>query len=437
MSTPSKSGTLVVIRAFTLRRDIAAALLLARFLEDQGCRVIVASGRDFLRSLRFGKPDAVVVNTVGQIARVEQHAPGAAIVLWPGEGAQAIETSDPMALTHIPGAYEKLDLALIWGRATEEFFHRLFPDADHEKIVLCGNPRLDLAKFHPELLNTPEGGKTIGFIGRFHTINRYNRIPTIFSLQRPEKRDGVIWQVESFVAMITLIHRIIEETDLRISIRPHPLEAPEGYDFMLEEKPFRGRIEIDDSLDVAAWTARQKVILAPSSQSFYESYVLGVPVINLDKLTGDMDWIRKVTPHSSLSQLVSNTPASFDEAMAMIKNIPEAPRENPTIDRHLDEFHNWFADQSATKRGAEAIVEMLKRREKRNGGRRGLPLPLLDLWDRLSFMRVRFRDPLHPNFSYHRHFHPAPANFERIVSNICEGRRISGRDSSKGEGKGR
>jgi surface carbohydrate biosynthesis protein len=423
MSTPPKSGPLVVIRAFTLRRDVAAALLLARFLEDKGCRAIVASGRDFLRTLRFGKPDAVVVNTVGQIARVERHAPGAAIVLWPGEGAQAIESSDPMALTRMPGAFEKLDLALLWGRATEKFFHDLFPEADPAKLAVCGNPRLDLAKFHPELLEIPEGGKTVGFIGRFHTINRYNRIPTIFSLQRPEKRDGVIWQVESFIAMITLIHRIIEETDLRISIRPHPLEAPEGYAFMMEEKPFRGRIEIDDSLDVAGWTARQKVILAPSSQSFYESYVLGVPVINLDALTGDVEWIRKVTPHSSLSQQVSHTPSSFDEAMAMIARIPEASRQNPTIDRHLDEFHDWFADQSATLQGAAAIAEMLKHRgEKR--GRRGLPLPLLDWWDRVSFTRARWNDPLHPNFSYHRHFHPPPDGFERIVANIHAGHAI-------------
>ena len=84
--------------------------------------------------------------------------------------------------------------------------------------------------------------------------------------------------------MINLIHRIIDETEYNISIRPHPLEAPEGYDFMLTKKPFKGRVEIDDSLDLAHWTAQQKVIVAPSSTSFFESYLLDIPVINIDYL---------------------------------------------------------------------------------------------------------------------------------------------------------
>ncbi|MFQ5953468.1 MAG: hypothetical protein ACE5JZ_00215 [Kiloniellales bacterium] len=411
----------VVIRAFTLRRDAASALLLARFLKAHGCRVIVASGRDFLRTIRHWRPDAVVVNTVGQIDRVAKEAPYAAIVLWSGEGAQAIESSDPTVLTSMPGAYDRLDLVLLWGRATGAFYRQLFPHSNHDKLDLCGNPRLDLAKFNPELMDVPPERKTVGFIGRYHTINRYNRIPTIFSMQRPEKRDGVIWQVETFICMIRLIHRILEETDLRISIRPHPLEAPEGYDFM-EEGAFAGRVEIDDSLDLAQWTARQRVIVAPSSQSFYESYVLGVPVINTDGLTGDTEWIRKVTPHSSLSQLVSHNPATDDEAIELIKDAPKAPRGNPTVDRHLDEFHDWFSPHSAAKRGADAIIALLGGRERVNGVR--LPAGVLDLWDRASFARARLYEPLHPNFNYHKHFHPTPAYFDRIVDNILAGRSI-------------
>jgi len=240
----------VVIRAFTLRRDIATALLLARQLEQRGCAVIVASGRDFVRTLRFWKPDVAVINTVGQIRRCADLAPGAAIVMLPGEGANARKHCDAVHLAEAPETYEKVDRFLLWGKATDGYFRELLPDADHGRLAVCGNPRLDLAKFNPELLRVPAAQKTVGFIGRYHILNRYNAVPAIFSMQRPEKREGVLWQVENFFCTITLIRRLIEETDYRISLRPHPLEAPEGYAFM-NEGFFAGRVEIDESLDVA------------------------------------------------------------------------------------------------------------------------------------------------------------------------------------------
>ncbi len=52
------------------------------------------------------------------------------------------------------------------------------------------------------------------------------------------------------------------------------------------------------------------------------------------------------------------------------------------------------------------------------------PAAVLDLWDRASFARARLREPLHPNFSYHQHFHTTPAYFDRIVENILAERSI-------------
>ena len=411
----------VVIRAFTLRRDAACSLLLARQLEDRGCAVIVASGRDFVRILRFWKPDVVVINTVGQIERCAELAPGAAIVMLPGEGANAKKHCDAVHLANAPDAYEKVDRFLLWGKATLGYFREMLPDADHGKLVVCGNPRLDLVKFNPDLLRIPAAHKTVGFIGRYHTLNRYNAVPAIFSMQRPEKRDGVIWQVENFFCMIALIRRLIEDFDVRISVRPHPLEAPEGYSFM-NDGFFAGRVEIDDSFDLAAWTARQRVIVAPSSQSFYEACVLGVPLINIDPLTGNDERIRDLTPHAALSQIVSYSPNTYDEALDMIMQDLEALPRNPEINRHLDEFHDWFAPESATRRAADEIADVAF------GGRRGngigLPTTAMDIWDRASFRRAHWRDPLHANFSYHRHFHPTPGYFDTILSNIRTGRSI-------------
>ena len=410
----------IVIRAFTLRRDIASSAVLAQLLERAGAEVIIASGRDFQRVLRHWNPDAILVNTVGQIRQCARLAPRAAIVLWPGEGAQAIESSDATQLAAWPDAYDRLDLALLWGQKTRDFFHQTLPDHDHSKLVVCGNPRLDMVKFNPDLAQVDR--RTIGFIGRYHSLNRYNAVPAIFSLQYPEKRDGVVWQVESFIAMIAAIHRVIAETDFTISIRPHPLEAPEGYDFV-NEGPFAGRIEIDDSFDVADWTARQRVIVTPSSQSFYESYVLGVPTIHIDPLNDNADMIRQLTPHAAMSQLVSYQPDSYDALMDLVTSAPApSPIKNEDVDTHLEEFHDWFSESSALGRAVDAINALLDQRP-RPAGRR-LPTSVLKLWDRASFARVHRRDPLHQNFNYHAGYHVIPDYYADIADNIANGRSV-------------
>ena len=411
----------IVIRAFTLRRDAATALLLARQLEQRGCDVIVASSRDFVRTMRYWKPDVAVINTVGQIERCTQLAPDASIVMLPGEGANARKHCDAVLLTDMPGAYEKVDRYLLWGKATEGHFREFLPDADHEKLVVCGNPRFDLVKFNTDLRNIPAEQKTVGFIGRYHVLNRYNAVPAIFSMQAPEKREGVLWQVENFFCTITLIRRIIEQTDFQISIRPHPLEAPEGYSFM-DEDIFAGRVEVDDSVDVAAWTARQRVIVAPSSQSFYEAYLLGVPIINIDPLTGNAERIREITPNAALSQLVSHKPASYDEAIELICSDLEPKSGNRVIDQHLEEYHEWSAPGSSTRQTAEEIMSVVRSRKPQSGYR--MPSVAMDLWDRISFSRVSRREPLHANFSYHRHFHRSPDYFEKIIDNIESGHSI-------------
>ncbi|HCP00460.1 MAG: hypothetical protein CL573_01855 [Alphaproteobacteria bacterium] len=417
----------IIIRAFTLRRDIASSVILARLLERAGAQVIIASGRDFTRLLRNWNPDAILINTVGQIKRCAELAPNASIILWPGEGAQPLPSSDATQLAQWPEAYERLSLALLWGPRNLDYFAQTMPHHDRSKLVMCGNPRLDMVKFNPDLLNVEK--KTIGFIGRFHSLNRYNSVPAIFSLQYPEKRNGVVWQVESFITMITLIHRIINETDLLISIRPHPLEAPEGYEFF-NEGPFEGRVEIDNSFDVADWTARQRVIITPSSQSFYESYVLGTPTIQMDQLSKTSDMIRQITPFAAMSQLVGYQPESYDEAIELIAHDPSVPPiQNDEVDVHLDEFHDWSSNTSSIARAEGAIMAHLANRKRPRG--KAVPKALMQLWDRISFARVHKRDPLHQNFNYHESYHVIPDYYENVVNNIINGRSVYEAHTSK------
>ena len=404
----------IVIRAFTLRRDVAVSVILAKILESKGCDVVIASCRDFTRLIKYWNPDAIIINTIGQINNCANHAPEAAIILFGGEGGNKKEASEAKIFSTNISAYEKVDKVLLWGAESEKFFHEFLPNADHSKLSICGNPRLDLAKYSQ--IKNDCRRKTIGFIGRYHTLNRYNRVPAIFSMQNYSKKAGVTWQVENYFAMINLIHRIIDETEYNISIRPHPLEAPEGYDFMLTKKPFKGRVEIDDSLDLAHWTAQQKVIVAPSSTSFFESYLLDIPVINIDYLTNNSERIKGLTPNAALSQCVSYNPDSFDEAINLLSRDDLISMTDESVDEHLDTYHGWKVSGSSIKRSANEIVNCLKSRKRPAGF--WLPYLLLDFIDTNYYKREVWRDPLHINFNYYKRFHVMPKYYNNIVSDI-------------------
>ena len=308
----------------------------------------------------------------------------------------------------------------MWGTAPESYFHEFLPNSEHSGLIVTGNPRLDFVKFNPELKTFVNEQKTIGFIGRYHMINRYNAVPAIFSMQHIDKRPILLWQVENFFSTISLLRSVIEKTTANVSIRPHPLEAPEGYSF-LREGIFKDRVEIDESLDVAHWTARQRVIVAPSSQSFYEAYVLETPIINIDGLTQQGDVIRGINPNASLSQEISYVPSSCDEAMDMLKRPLVAKKKNPKIDQHMEDFHGWSATHSAIRLSAYEIAQTAN---KRSRVKLRLPACALDIWDRLSFKSILKRDYLHTNFNYHKHYHQSPDYYSRISDNIEKKRLI-------------
>ena len=84
----------IVIRAFTLRRDISSALILKELLEQRGCEVFLANSSNFEWVTKLWKPHCVVINTVSRIRMAAELAPDAAIIQWPGEGSEARQTKE-------------------------------------------------------------------------------------------------------------------------------------------------------------------------------------------------------------------------------------------------------------------------------------------------------------------------------------------------------
>ena len=84
----------VVIRAFTLRRDLGWAILVKKALELKGAEVIIACSRNFSWIIKVWKPHVVVFNTIGQIENSRKNAPRSMLVHWPGEGGEPWEHCD-------------------------------------------------------------------------------------------------------------------------------------------------------------------------------------------------------------------------------------------------------------------------------------------------------------------------------------------------------
>ena len=308
------------------------------------------------------------------------------------------------------------------------------PDSDPSKRVICGDPRLDLVKYHPQLLEIPNDYKTIGFVCRYPSINRYNWVPTIFSLQGAHKRNDVVWQIDNFVVMISIIHKLIKETDYDISIRVHPLASPEGY-FFLDKDIFENRVTVEFGLDMAYWVANQKVIISPSSSGMFEPYILGVPIVYMDPLVGiDPETDERVraslpppwTSHDNYTTLVgenaSFNPKNYSELLKAFKNTIPKVKKDIKVDEHLNNVHNWNVNESAIKNAADAILKVLKKDKPRKSIR--LPLFFIKQIDKLVFKKACIRDPRHHNFNYEEYYHETPKHFETIVENIISNRSL-------------
>ena len=106
--------------------------------------------------------------------------------------------------------------------------------------------------------------------------------------------------------MVETIKYLVENSDLKISIRPHPLEAPENYKYL--QSFFPGRIHVDNSIDLANWIANQSIICSPSSTSFLEAYLTKTFVINLDQMTNLMEWVKTNQSFTAMSVEAGTAP---------------------------------------------------------------------------------------------------------------------------------
>lgn len=411
----------IAIRAFTLRRDIPHSYILAKILEKMGCEAVICCTRNYGTVLKYWKPHAAVINTIGKIHPTIDAAPDTKIIVWPAEGALAAHSGTAAWIKERQpeGTVDKVSLYMLWGEFTRRAFLEYFPEEINRKIAICGHPKLDLIKFRPKMSHTD---KSIGFLMKFAGINFYNRKPSITPLiQNPENGTKMLkFQIDQFVLMLRTIEKLIEKGGHKISIRPHPLEAPEGYAELLKKYP--GKIEIDESMDFVDWAERQKVILTPASSSFIDLSLLKVPVISIDHMfLKEHKIIKEMAEKVVVTSLEGNSykPESFEQLFDMVnsdlKAIPEADEMGP----YNKDVYDWPYEGSSIRKAAENIVSCLDKCENLKNSAVYCPQSFLNIYDWYKFYKAKLLSgEFHENFNYKSGYHKIPLYYDQIVENI-------------------
>ncbi len=412
----------IVIRAFTCRRDTASALLLANILEEMGCEVLVTSTRDFLRTVKYWRPNAVVVNTRSGPISVKSLFPDMKVIQIDGEGLSPDKDMIAQYYYNNMDVYDACDEILLWGNKAYDEVISLAKLRGREigKVHVVGNIHFDFVKYMPEKLKDKEKYNSIGFATRYRSINDHEGRSTLKYLPNKGNLDDTIFQCKSFVGMIDCIKELLEKTTYNISIRPHPLEQINSYKEYLQiwfGKDNVKRITIDESLSFSQWAVKQQAILSPTSTSFMKAYLLKVPVINIDLISDTHEYCKQLEENLSEDwQSAGIAPKNINELVKILSNEIPAVTLNEDIERQLVEYCDYNNNESSCLRAAKVIFNCV--RNSNIAKRIYVPKWLVNKIDDISFARASRRNPCHYNLNYKRGFHPSVECLDEITKTI-------------------
>jgi len=409
----------VLIRAHSARRDVAPLALFQKILERMRCSVMLTSGGSFTRALRFWKPHVAIVGTFGNAKNIKSVAPKTKIIVLDQEGIRNPKNRHAIQIMAQPELVANVDLGLFWGEKIIQEFEEIAPHLDRRNLHVVGYPKLDLVKYLPERFKTSKNNHSLGVVCRFPNINPYNAQVLIRTLPNPDNVEKNIAQIQAFVAMIKVLRVILERTDYKISIRPHPQEQSDSYKQYIRlwfGKEKEDRISIDESIDFAAWAAAQRVLLSPSSTSFLEAYILRVPVINLDAIATTFEYNRGYASVVAEWQEGCLLPKNMDELCEILEEEHSAFLPCISIEKQLESYCDGNSKESACLRAARLTKKLLVEHE--HSFQLHWPKAFVDFLDGISFRRNMRKDSLHHNFNYRRGYHHIPPHFDEMADTI-------------------
>lgn len=412
-------SNIVFLYADSLRRDLSTCLILEKALQSRGYSTFICSRRNFQRFTRFVLPSKLLL--VGQVEMCaappfyqEMQQAGAEIYLVPSEGFASHEYYVLMYPEKIE--YDPLKAIFFWGELPRKWFLEHRKITDTKKLVRAGSTRVSIAKQYRKIIK--HDGRRVGFLGRFSTLNDiYGRnlarllMYDATKSERAQFIGRVSAEMGAFAGYLELFDYIVNNTDYRISVRPHPNEDIATYNLLVDR--YKGRFEIDGAIDVAEWMSSCKAIIGLSSTAFPDAYVAQTPVICLDKMLGTQDATLDYESYMKYMYMCSYLPASLEELKELLKRDQLPP---VATNEFLEFFENYYLGD--TEIVFDTIIEAASKNHVKTGIFDLLILAMLRVVDFAMATRHKIMKKKSLTFDYSRHYHKTSNTLKTVSDAI-------------------
>ena len=428
----------ILLHSMNFKRDFGIMYILARLLEHLGCECFIGNNNNYVsRRVKQWKPHAIFFGTITRTKVLRENYPNAKLFFSVFETGGLNAKSQELSIIQDEFLFNALSKVFLSNKSAKGTIVEIVQQAgvnhflynrEHlieEKYDLAGAPRRDLAIFSKSN-SIPQGGKKIriGFVGNFSYINNNNIGANILnSILDSMDPDEIVFQIRLLETYMNIVNELGCDK-YEYSIRPYVIEPKEQY---FTEFVNKNNITIDSSLDFATWLNKQDLIIASTSSTILQIYMLNKSYLNLDLLNG-----RKLRPGYFFKVmdtiLRKNAPKNDKELYEMIKNYNNFKLSDPELNNMLDLFFGSSMKHSILLHIACGIVTTLRKDASPEGGRisLGLLVSADHLRNRFGELLVNLKGPKKVKHDYSKFnlkeiLPKAIEELDPIVENILKG----------------
>ncbi|WP_041369872.1 surface carbohydrate biosynthesis protein [Methylovorus glucosotrophus] len=237
-----------------------------------------------------------------------------------------------------------------WGAVQSEFVEKKF-SIDHSKMVVSGNPRIDLLRRpynkiytaraaainekHGEfvLVNTNfgPGNYSPNFGFTYHEHMRYfGRISTpeedAYYSERTKYFENLFFE---YIEMVKQLAKNI--SPVKVIVRPHPVEDHEHWRRLLSDSP---NVEVIFEGSAIDWIVASKCLIHTGCTTGVEAFVLGKPIFRYNpNLRLDME--------SELPNNLGVENTSIQELISRVSDLLDGKSQNSVSDEQKEYLSGW------------------------------------------------------------------------------------------------
>ncbi len=363
----------VIIPIETKVREFHSKLLLSCVLAERGCRVILGGALPIRGGLPVWPTGLFLDKSVSPSrARLfgEYKQWGHKIIAWCEEGLTIVDPNEYLPRKIDAEALRQVERFFAWGPYQADLIRGKCPDS-RDKIILTGNPRIDLLRKPFRAVFEEEVQKLKERCGRYALIN------TNFSLCNHQKGEGAFMRLqkeagklktpedeafargwvahktaifEAFKAFIPKLCRQLP--DIKIIIRPHPSENHATWQKLAEA--FENCLVVHEGT-VVPWILGSDVLIHNGCTTGIEAYLLDKPVLAYQPATSAV--YDAELPNRSSEQVFSEEQL-LRRAVQIVRDRQD-PLRTPEQEAFVAQYISRTAGEYATDCIASVIEDVL------------------------------------------------------------------------------